>query len=111
MRLFFLMEKKGCAKCTLCVKELNNGSRGLHALLAHCQSTIHTQRVASIVSTQSVAQLLCKDNPLPATSQNQASAAEKIRESVVLPIPMCNRIANGEVCVCVCVCVCVLKTS
>ena len=45
----FFFEKKGCAKCTLCVKELNYGSRGLHALLAHCQSTIHTQRVASIV--------------------------------------------------------------
>ncbi|XDV26551.1 hypothetical protein PO909_030216 [Leuciscus waleckii] len=35
------------------------------------------------------------EDPSPAT-QNQASAAEKISGSVKLPVPMCNRIANGE---------------
>nr|XP_055069280.1 uncharacterized protein LOC129450264 [Misgurnus anguillicaudatus] len=92
---FKKIEKKGCAKCTLCMKEINYSSRGVHALFAHCQTSIHTNRVTSILSTQSVAQLLRKEDPLPAT-QNQASAAEKIRESVKLPVPMCNRIANAE---------------
>lgn len=55
--------KKGYAKCTVCMKEINYGNKGVHALLKHCQSAIHTQRVATIISTQSVAQLLCQDKP------------------------------------------------
>ena len=59
------IEKKGCAKCTLCIKEINYASRGVHALYAHCKADIHRRKVTTTISTQSVAQLL--RNPLPET--------------------------------------------
>ena len=59
------MEKKGCAKCTLCIKEINYASRGVHALYAHCKADIHQRKVTKTITTQSVAQLL--RNPPPET--------------------------------------------
>lgn len=103
--VFTKIDKKGCAKCKLCAKEIHYASRGLHALLAHCQTGVHTQRFTNIITTQSVAQLLRRDEDSALASTN---AAEKIRESAMpkLPVAMCDRISNAEVDVHVYVCVC-----
>ena len=46
---FNTVDEKGYARCTLCLKEINYANKGYHALLAHCRTDVHRQKVYNVI--------------------------------------------------------------
>lgn len=95
--VFKKIDQTGHARCVLCHKEINYGSKGSHALLAHCKSDIHKKKVCDLLGTHSIASLLSSEAG-PSTSAPK-QGPENIRQQcqAKLPTPIVNRIANSEV--------------
>lgn len=90
---FKKIDKAGYCKCSLCCKEINYGKKGSHALMAHCQTEVHKQKVSTILTTTSVLP------PVPVPTQSAPKGPELMRERVRLPVPVFQRVANAEVCI------------
>lgn len=95
--VFKKIDKSGHVRCVLCHKEINYGSKGSHALLAHCKTDIHKKKVCDLLGTHSIASLLSSEAG-PSTSAPK-QGPENIRQQcqAKLPTPIVNRIANSEV--------------
>lgn len=89
----------GHAKCILCVKAINYGSKGSHALLAHRQTECHKQRVCNILSTCSISVLQVSVNETPTAGAEVTPAPEKIREKIKMLLPSIDPVTNAEVAV------------
>lgn len=93
----FLKKKKkkvdtpGRAKCILCVKAINYGSKGSHAILAHCQTDRHKQRV-NILSSRSISVI-----QVPVSETPTAAAAKETPASENIPMLLADRVKNAEV--------------
>ena len=87
---FKKIDKAGYSKCSLCLKEINYCNKGSHALLAHCQTEVHRQKVCTVMTTASV---------LPVPTQSAPKGPEAMRERVRVPVPTFQRVANAEVCI------------
>ncbi|XP_076366910.1 uncharacterized protein LOC143255324 [Tachypleus tridentatus] len=85
-------EEKGKAKCVICDKYCNYGSRGSIALVDHCKSSTHVKKVDVMLQTQSVKTLL---QP-PLQEKPPSQEAEPVRSSVKLAVPIFDRKANAE---------------
>lgn len=78
VKLFFLkIDKSGFAKCSHCIKELNYGNGGSHALLVYCHTDVHRQKVSAIMTTASV---------VPPV-QSVPKGPKAIRERARVPVP------------------------
>lgn len=89
---FKKIDKAGYCKCRLCCKEINYGKKGSHALIAHCQTEVHKQKVSTILTTTSVLP------PDPVPTQSAPKGPELMRERVRRPVSVSQRVANAEVC-------------
>ena len=113
-KFFKKIDKPGHARCSLCCKEINYSTKGSHALLAHCKTEKHTQKVVGIMTTRSIlvstTQGQSQQGPsmpgpsqqsssMPGPSQQSSSmpGPEQMRERVKVPVPLFERVANAEV--------------
>ena len=111
LRDFFKkLDVSGKAKCMLCVKEINYGSKGVTALIEHAtKAKRHVEKCAQKCKNYSVMDM----GILPASSSTSSSSVTTaqqvygIHPSLVKQgvrheqkqslVPMCDRISNAEV--------------
>lgn len=93
LSLFFRKrDKAGHARCTLCTKEINYAKKGVHALISHCATSKHREKVLTILTTRSI----CSP-PDNAVHETQGPEALRERERGKLPVSTFQRVANAEV--------------
>ena len=90
---FKKLDKPGHARCTLCSKEVNDSTKGSHALLAHCKTEQHVAKVSTIMTTHSI----FETTGLTRASPTQQGTVQQMRGTVKLPAPLVERVANAEV--------------
>ena len=99
--VFNKIHRPGMARCRLCYKDINYGNKGSHALLAHCGTDMHKNKVSTIATNQSVASCLLSERESQAAQPSQrpstSQGPEKVRQQVCVPVAPINRIANAEV--------------
>ena len=103
--IFKKINKKGIARCILCCKEINYANKGSHALIAHCKTDVHKNKVFTIATTQSVTSMLPPPStPSPEVRAGMSSTPQQGPEGIrhryqaKLPTALANRTANAEVC-------------
>lgn len=88
---FRKIDKAGHARCTLCTKEINY-AKGVYALISHCATSKHREKVLTILTTRSI----CSP-PDNAVHETQGPEALRERERGKLPVSTFQRVANAEV--------------
>ena len=100
-QFFQKIEKPGHARCCLCCKEINYSNKGSHALLAHCKTEKHSQKVVGIMTIQhTTTQSQSQQGPSTHGLSQQSPSMlgpEQMRERVKVPVLLFERVANAEV--------------